>query len=441
MDKTTALSMLDFIQRSPSCYHAVANLAAMLEEAGFAPLAEHTRWPLEAGGSYYVVRNGASLLAFRIPEQLDDCGFMIGAAHGDSPTLKLKAIPELVHRDYLKLNVAKYGGINLSPWLDRPLSVAGRVTVLEEDGRVDTRLVNLDRDLVLIPNLSIHMNRQINDGVALNPQIDMLPLLGQGEEPGTIAALVGESLGVERDAILDTDLFLYLRESGRIWGAKEEFLSSPRLDDLECAWACTRALIETPRPRSIAVSVVFDNEEVGSRTKQGAASNFLQDTLDHIGFCLGRSVQQHRALLTSSLMVSADNSHALHPNHPEKSDELNFPRMNGGVVIKYSARQKYTTDAITAGLFKVLCRQAHVPVQVYHNRSDMSGGGTLGNISSAHVSIHTVDVGVAQLAMHSCYETAGVQDVRYLLDAMKAVYASRIVCEGLGTYRILPGNG
>ena len=302
---------------------------------------------------------------------------------------------------------------------------------------VEQRLVNVDRDLVLIPNVAIHMSRPASENAALNPQIDLLPLLGQSEPEGTLDKLIAKNAGTEPGAVLDSDLFLYLRERGRIWGAQEEFLSSPRLDDLQCAWACVRGLIEANTPQAIPVCAVFDNEEVGSTTKQGADSTFLQDTLERISECLGRSRQEHRAALASSLMVSVDNGHAVHPNHPEKSDEANYPQMNQGVVIKYSANQKYTTDAVSAALFRTVCQKAEVPTQVYLNRSDMPGGSTLGNISNAHVSLLTVDVGLAQLAMHSPFETAGVQDTAYLLRALAGLYRTKLLCVGPGRWKVL----
>lgn len=375
-DKKISQEMMDFIRRSPSCYHAVSNLGRMLERAGFEELGEHTCWTLSAGRGYYVTRNGSALIAFRVPEGSGG-GFMIAAAHSDAPTFKLKRHPELKNKHYLRLNVEKYGGAIFAPWMDRPLSVAGRVAVRQGD-RIETRLVNVDRDLVLIPNIAIHMNRQMNEGVSLNPQVDMLPLLGQDEETGAMDVLVAQAAGVAQEDILDSDLFLYLREEGRVWGAEEEFISSPRLDDLQCAWACVRGL-----------------------------------------------------------MASVDNGHAIHPNHPEKADEVNHPHMNGGVVIKYSANQKYTTDAVSAALFRTICERAGVPVQAYINRSDVLGGSTLGNISNAHVSLPTVDIGLAQLAMHSPFETGGVRDTNYLLIALKTLYRARLDCEKTGGWIIL----
>ncbi len=438
MDKTaakqTALDMMDFIARSPSSFHAAANLEAMLSEAGFEVLSEHDCWDLKRGGSYCVTRNGSAILAFRIPEQPQG-GFLIASAHSDSPTFRLKRSPELKDRNYLRLNVEKYGGSIFSPWLDRPLSVAGRLMVQEGD-QVTTRLVDIGRDLVLIPNMAIHMQREMNDGIALNPQVDMLPLLGQSEETGTMDRLAAEAAGVAPEAVLDSDLYLYLREHGHVWGAEEEFISSPRLDDLQCAWSAVQALIKARNPRCIAVAAIFDNEEVGSGTKQGADSSFLQDVLTRIAGSLGWDAQRYQAAVASSLMLSADNGHARHPNHPEKADDVNYPTLNGGVVVKYSANQKYCTDAVSGGLFRLICQRAGVPVQTYHNRSDVLGGSTLGNISTTHVSLNTVDIGLAELAMHSPMETGGVLDTAWMQQAMQATFESRLLCEGPGKYRV-----
>ena len=434
MDREPALSMMQFIEHSPTCFHAAANLGDLYSAGGFTRLEEKDCWDLKPGSSYYVNRNGSAVIGFRIPESPEG-GFLIAAAHSDSPSFKLKHSPELKDKNYLRLNVEKYGGSIFSPWLDRPLGVAGRL-VVETDRGVESRLVDVGRDLVLIPNMAIHMNRSMNDGVALNPQVDLLPLLGQDEETGTMDRIAAEAAGVDPKSVLDSDLFLYVREAGRVWGANEEFLSVPRLDDLECAWTLTRALIDAPNPRCISVCAVFDNEEVGSTTKQGADSGFLEDVLTRIADSLGWSRQQYQASLASSFMVSADNGHAIHPNHPEKADAVNYPKMNGGVVIKYSANQKYCSDAVSAGLFRLICTRAGVPVQTYLNRSDVIGGSTLGNISNTHVSVSTVDIGLAQLAMHSPVETGGMDDTAHLLNAMRAFYQTRLICEGQGRYRV-----
>lgn len=435
MYRETAQALLDFIRRSPSCYHAIANLQAILEEKGFCPLREEELWEIVPGGSYYVTRNGSSLIAFRVP-RADFTGFQIAASHSDSPAFKVKPNEEMgVEGHYTKLNVEKYGGMLCAPWLDRPLSVAGRV-IAKENGAIVTRLVNLDRDLLLIPNLAIHMNRQANDGISYNPQVDMLPLLGEGTEKGRFLALVAENAGVAADTILGSDLFLYSRTPGAIWGADGEFLSTRALDDLQCAYSTMQGFLAVENPHAVTMCCVFDNEEVGSCTKQGADSSFLRDVLERINECCGRTPQQLKTALANSFMLSADNGHAVHPNHPEKSDPTNRIYMNGGVVIKFHANQKYTSDGVSAGIFQAICGRAGVPVQTFTNRSDIAGGSTLGNLSNRHISLSTVDIGLAQLAMHSPYEMGGVKDTFYLIQACQAFFSTTIRALGNGSYSL-----
>jgi len=426
--------LIDFIKKSPSCYHVIHNIAAELEEAGYEQLNEAKEWTLHKGGRYFVTRNQSSLIAFTLPEETLG-GFLICASHSDSPTFKLKSNYEMTVDDrYLKLNVEKYGGMICSTWLDRPLSVAGRVVVNRGDG-IESVLVNLDRDLCLIPNLAIHMNRQINEGYAYNAQKDMLPLLGEGIAKGKLKELLVEAAGVEEEALLGYDLFLYLREDGRIWGAEQEFYSSPKIDDLQCAFASKEAFLQAENTGMSKVLAIFDNEEVGSGTKQGAKSTFLSDVLARIqeGLSLtkGESIRQ----IASSMMLSADNGHALHPNHTDKADPTNAPRLNGGVLIKYNANQKYTTDGIAEALFKKLLQKEEIPYQEYTNRSDIAGGSTLGNLSNEKISLNTVDMGAAQLAMHSAYETGGTKDTVSLMEGIRAFYESRIQMEEDGRYR------
>ena len=426
--------LIDFIKKSPSCYHVIHNIAAELEEAGYEQLNEAKEWTLHKGGRYFVTRNQSSLIAFTLPEETLG-GFLICASHSDSPTFKLKSNYEMTVDDrYLKLNVEKYGGMICSTWLDRPLSVAGRVVVNRGDG-IESVLVNLDRDLCLIPNLAIHMNRQINEGYAYNAQKDMLPLLGEGIAKGKLKELLVEAAGVDEEALLGYDLFLYLREDGRIWGAEQEFYSSPKIDDLQCAFASKEAFLQAENTGMSKVLAIFDNEEVGSGTKQGAKSTFLSDVLARIqeGLSLtkGESIRQ----IASSMMLSADNGHALHPNHTDKADPTNAPRLNGGVLIKYNANQKYTTDGIAEALFKKLLQKEEIPYQEYTNRSDIAGGSTLGNLSNEKISLNTVDMGAAQLAMHSAYETGGTKDTVSLMEGIRAFYESRIQMEEDGRYR------
>ena len=410
--------LLTFLDRSPSRYHAVENLRLELEAAGYARLEEGRAWTLAPGGRYYVVRNGSALAAFRVPRR-DGAGFMISASHSDSPTFRVKEHAELEGPDgYLRLNVEGYGGMLCAPWLDRPLTVAGRVLV-STDGGIEPRLVYVDRDLLLIPNVAIHMNREANTGYKYDPKCDMAPLMGLGAEKGTFRSLAAQAAGCAPEDILGTDLTLCLRQKGLVWGEKGEFLSAPRLDDLQCAWGCFRGFLEAGESAAVPVYALLDNEEVGSLTRQGADGTLLSDVVERVCAALGRD---RAAAVANSFMVSADNAHAVHPNHPEYHDATHRPVMNGGPVIKHGVR--YATDGAAQAVFTALCKRAGVPVQHFSNRSDLAGGSTLGNISNSHLSMNTVDIGLAQLAMHSCFETAGARDTDYLIQAMTAFYSA-----------------
>lgn len=433
MYRAISEELLRFIEKSPSCYHAINNIKCELLDAGFEELREGEAWNLREGGQYAVLRNHSSIIAFKIPTK-DFLGFQIVASHSDSPSFKIKEFADMdVEHHYTKLNVEKYGGMICAPWFDRPLSVAGKVMV-KEGNAFHTKLCNIDKDLVLIPHLAIHMNREVNDGYAFNAQVDMLPLFGDETANDSLMRMVAESIGVKPEAILGTDLFLYNRMKGTIWGANEEYISSPKLDNLQCAFASLKGFLKGSNRESVSVYSVFDNEEVGSGTKQGAASTFLMDVLTRINESLGRTHEQYLMALASSFMVSADNAHAVHPNQTGKADPTNRPYMNHGIVIKYNANQKYTTDSVSAAIFKSICDEAGVPYQSFTNRSDMLGGSTLGNLSNAQVSLNTVDIGLAQLAMHSPYETAGVRDTSYLIDALEAFYDSSIQETASGEY-------
>ena len=372
-----------------------------------------------------------------MPSTKDYTGFQIVSSHSDSPTFKIKENAEIsVSDNYIKLNSERYGGMLCSTWLDRPLSVAGRVMV-NENNCITTKLVNVDRDLLLIPNVAIHMNRNANDNMSYKANIDMTPLFGSMDAKGSFLKLIADECGVKEEEILSTDLFLYNRMAASVWGANNEYISAPQLDDLECAFTSLKAFLNSNNDSAICVYSLFDNEEVGSGTKQGAASTFLYDTLTRVNFSLGQNAEYYNRAVASSFMLSADNAHAVHPNHPEYSDPNNRVYMNNGIVIKYNANQKYTTDAVSAAVFKTICDEVNVPTQVFTNRSDMAGGSTLGNISNAKVSLNTVDIGLAQLAMHSSYETAGVMDVEYMTDGITAFYNHTIKVKADGCLEIL----
>ena len=426
MEQEVTRRLLDFLDASPSCYHAVDNLARRLEAEGYERLREAEPWTLRTGGKYYVVRGDSSLAAFRVPGGVP-AGFMLAAAHSDSPTYKVREEAEVLSAgNCVRLAVEPYGGMIARSWLDRPLSVAGRLVVRREGG-IATQLVNVDRDLLVIPSVAIHLDREVNQGTALKANTDLLPLLGCGTERGRFRSLLAEAAGVPEEDILSTELFLYPRAAAVLLGAEGEFVASPRLNDLQCVFGCLEGFLAAKEGGSVPALCVFNNEEVGSGTRQGADSTFLTDVLERISTALGRD---WRLMAVNSFLVSADNAHAVHPAHPELSDGAERPVLNGGVVLKYNAGQKYTTDAVSGAVFREVCRAADVPVQRYSNRADLPGGSTLGNISSAHLSIPSVDIGLPQLAMHAAYEVAGSRDTALLVRAM-AEYFSR-------SFRYLP---
>lgn len=430
---TKTKELIKFINESPSAFHAVESAESMLFSAGFLPLSEADTWNLMPGKGYYLTRNRSSILAFRVPQKKPrNC--LITATHTDSPMLKLKPNCESPSTPYLRLNTEVYGGTILSTWLDRPLSLAGRV-ILQENGIFSAKAVKIDRDLMLIPNVAIHQNRNVNAGYAWNPAKDMLPLFAEkGNTEISVKSLLAKELGCKAEQIAGMDLYVYCRTTGSIWGASNEFFSAPRIDNLMCMYGTLQGFLEAEPPNdTLTVCFAADNEETGSTTKQGAGSVMLSDTLSRICECLRCD---KRRLLAASMMVSADNAHAKHPNHPELSDADNAPTVNGGVVIKTNAAQKYATDGISASLFGEICKQADVPIQFFANRSDIAGGSTLGSISNTLVPLLTVDIGMAQLAMHSAYETAGVADTDYLIRSMKAFYSCRLYVESDGVYHL-----
>ena len=427
--KKTVKKLADFIIKSPTAFHAVDEMKNRLLGEGFTELSENKEWKLKKGGKYFVTRNGSSIISFKLPKT-DYKGFYIIASHSDSPAFKIKENPEMEAAGaYVTLNVEKYGGMLCAPWFDRPLSVAGRLMVKNGNKNAisaESKLVNVDRDLVMIPSLAIHMNREANDGYKYNAQKDLIPIFGDEKSKDGFMKAVAEAAGVKVQDIISHDLFLYNRVAPTVWGAAEEYVSAGRLDDLECAFGSFEGFVQAENKNNVIMHVVFDNEEVGSTTKQGAASTFLKDTLMRINEGFKKNMEQYLMSLSESFMVSADNAHAIHPNYTEKADPVNRPVMNKGVVIKYNANQKYTTDATSAAVCKLVCDKAKVPYQTFTNRSDVAGGSTLGNISGTQVAIPTVDIGMAQLGMHSPYETAGVEDVEYLVKFSKTFYSSDI---------------
>lgn len=427
--------LMRFLDSSITCYHAVCEVEKRLQEAGFTRLSEKSAWTLAGGRGYYVIRNDSSIMAFRVPQCAvsDIKGFHIFAAHSDSPAFKLKECPELTKEGvYVSLNTEKYGGMILSSWLDRPLIIAGRVCI-EEKGEIVSYPVRLKDNTCLIPNLSIHLNRDMNNGIALNPQTDMLPLLMMCPEHEQNAEIVRQMLAdalnrqyqknITADDILSSDLFVQNSQKAVLAGASDEFLMSARFDDLACVFAGTKAMCQAQSSQYINVLAVFDNEEVGSLTRQGADSTFLRDTLENISDAIGADQRAYRIWKADSFLLSADNAHACHPNQGAKSDPVNRPYLNGGIVLKYHGGQKYATDAYSAAVVKRLCKAQGIACQVYTNRSDIAGGSTLGNLSMAQVSVAAADIGLPQLAMHSAYETGGTRDIADMIRLAEAFYA------------------
>ena len=412
--------LLTLIRRSPSPFHAVEQLRQRLLAEGYRELREREPWQLAPGGRYLVTRGGTALMAFRVPAG-DWRGFLLTASHCDSPTFRVKgtaAGPE----NYLRLSVEPYGGMIMSSWLDRPLTLAGR-GIFRRRGGVESRLIYVDRDLLVIPSVAIHMNREANKHASFDPKADVVPLLGLGEDRDALARLAAESAGAKREDLLALELSLCPREPGFVGGAAGELVVSPRLDDLQCVYGCLEGFLQTREGGNLPVYCVLDHEEVGSATRQGADGTLLREVLERICAALGRRLPEETA---DSMLLSADNAHAVHPNHPEYADSGHRPRLNGGVVIKHNANRRYATDAMAAALAEEICRRSGVPVQHYSNRPDLPGGSTLGSIANTHFSVLTADVGLAQLAMHAACETAGAEDTDHLIRAAAAFYGATL---------------
>lgn len=409
----TSKELCAFISKSPTQFHAVRNMESILSSAGFQRLDERERWYLEKGRSYYVTRNGSALISFRIPSS-SFRGFSIAAAHTDSPAFRIKADPEVTSSGICTtLNTEVYGGLLMAPWFDRPLSIAGRVYV-RNDGGIEERLIDFGRPVALIPSLAIHMDRKANEGHSYSAQKELLPIICSGVEKGRWGKSIAALAGCGTEDLLEYDLYLYPRMEASFWGLDGEFFSSPRIDDLMCAYTALMAIAETEGNSNMPLVALFDNEETGSGTKQGALSDFLPSIITRIEASLGMDEEERLMKQASSFMISADNCHAMHPNYPEKCDITTKARMNGGVAIKYSATQKYSTDAASASWIRVLMEKEGIPHQRFVNHTDIPGGSTLGNLSAQKLSISTVDIGAAQLAMHSPYESAGTEDTEAL---------------------------
>lgn len=418
-----AEDVLALLNASPSPFHAVKNMEDRLLEAGFIRLEENKPFRVEKGKGYFLTRNGSSVLAFYVPKD-PERGFCLAATHNDSPTFAVKPNPFMNRGENTMLNVEPYGGALYYPWLDRPLSLAGRVFTLEE-GQTQCHLVSIDEDLLVIPSLAIHQNREVNRGYDWNAAKDMVPLFTDGKYEGNFASYLKEKLSLPGE-VLSFDLSLYVREKARIVGEKRDLVLAPRLDDLSSAYASLLAFVQTCKDKPsgyIPLFVSFDNEEVGSLTAQGANSDFLAANLSRLCLALGWNEEEKRQAIASSILLSVDNAHASHPNHMDKCDPTSIVNLNAGIVLKYNADQKYTTNGQSAAYVKALCLDLGQPYQEFTNRSDLRGGSTLGNISNSEISLLSADIGIAQLAMHSPVELCGLADIDRMADLLQAHFS------------------
>lgn len=417
-------SVLSLLQGSHSCFHAVEKMKRELLKAGFKEVKEKEPFTVKLGDKIFLTRNDSSILAFAVPKKMH-LGFRLAATHNDSPTFALKPSPILNRNGVASLNVEPYGGALYAPWFDRPLSFAGRVFYQGKEG-IECKLVDVDEDLLVIPSVAIHMNREANKGAELNPAKDLIPLWSDLEIDEDFAEYLAKKCNVD-GKILSHDLFLYVRQEPKLVGEDKTLLLAPRLDDLSSAYSSLLAFIESADKEEglIPAFVSFDNEEVGSLTAQGANSDFLITNLRRVMDCLGLDKESQTIAIARSILLSVDNAHANHPNHPELSDATTHVALNGGIVLKYNAAQKYTTNGESAAYVKGLCLDLGDPYQEFTNRSDMRGGSTLGNISNAEVSLLSADIGIAQLAMHSCVELCGVTDIERMVRLLKAHYSRK----------------
>lgn len=416
--------VIDLLSESYSPFHVVKNIEEELLSDGFSKLEEAEPFKLIAGKKYYVKRNNSSIIAFKLPENLKDIQFLIMASHTDSPTFKVKPNPVVIFKNLISLNVEPYGGMIDSTWLDRPLSIAGRVIVRKGDS-LFSKLLAIDKDLLQIPNVCIHMNRVINSGYKFDASKDMIPLLGTTETGKfDFSAFLKEELNLSQDEeILSHDLFLYNRDKPRLVGINQDFLSSPKLDDLSSTYSALLGFLKANGNEAISVYAAFDNEEVGSLTRQGANSTFLKDTLKRI---VRFYDYDYEAAVAKSFLLSIDNAHADHPNHPEYTDKTTDIRLNNGIVIKYNANQSYTSDALSSSVIKALMQDLNLHYQEYTNRSDLRGGSTLGNLSNSEVSLLSCDIGLPQLAMHSANELSGTKDIEDLVKLVSYYFGHKI---------------
>ena len=424
------MEVKSFASESPSTYHVVKNCSDILDENGFERIMPREKWEIKKGGKYFLKKSSSTIIAFTVGEDFDvKNGFKIFGAHTDSPCFRIKPNPEIVTENVVRLNTEVYGGPILSTWFDRPLSIAGRVIVKGEDSFFPrTVKIKIDEPLLTIPNLAIHQNREVNNGVKIDKQNDVLPVISlinkNFEREGYLERIILEKTGIKKEDIIDFDLYLYATEKGCLLGANEEFMSSPKIDNLASVYTGLIGLLEAEENQDrINIFVAFDNEEIGSATKQGADSNYLLNTLERISLALGLSRGDFLQMLESSYILSADAAHAAHPAHLGKTDPTNRGKINEGISIKISAKQKYTSDGYSIAVIKQLIEGTEIQIQPFVNESNELGGSTIGPISSTHLDIDGVDLGVPMLAMHSVRELCGIFDVFYLKELAKEFFS------------------
>ena len=428
MTQNLTKNLLHFIDASPTMFHATASCIDILEKSDFKALNPGIAWNLEVGGKYYTTLNDSAIIAFCIhSDAIEEEGFKIIGTHGDAPGFRIKPFAQMQTENYIKLNTEGYGGGILSTWFDRPLSIAGRVALKSEDLlHPITQLVDLNKPLLIIPSLAIHMNREVNNGVKLNKQKDTLPILTFTNEPvseNIILELLAETLKVDAKDILDAELYLYPYEKSMCVGLKEEFISAPRLDDLSMAYCGLHAICHATSKKGISMFVCYDNEEIGSHTRQGADAPFLMHTMERILLALGKNREALFMALSHSFMLSGDVAHLSHPNYMEKSDPTHPVLPGKGPAIKVNANFSYTTDSDSYAVFSGICKVHDIPFQVFVNRSDERGGSTIGPIATSHLGIRSVDIGIPMLAMHSARELMAAEDFLYTAKAMETFFS------------------
>lgn len=414
---------IEFVRKSPVSFHTIDTIKKMLIEDGYLFLSENSIEKLQKGSKYVIVRDDSTLVSINIGNNIEKeiSSLNIIASHCDSPYFKIKPNCDGVSDGYNKINIAPYGGLIAPSWLDRPLAVAGRVIIREND-KLIAKLVNFEDLNAIIPNLCIHYNRNINSGYEYNMAVDMQAFFSD-KDSSKFSDLLAKKLKTRKENIVNHDLYLYNNEKGILWGNNKEYVSCPRLDDLECVFSSAKAFISGENDKTINILYISDNEEVGSLSKNGADSDFLEVCLRRLCNDLGLDLDK---TLSQSFLISADNGHAVHPNKGQITDADNKMYMNKGVGIKSNSSLTYTSSGLSSSVFQMLCEKANTPYQFFTNRSDMRGGSTLGNILLSHLSLSAVDVGLPQLAMHSCYETAGTKDLKYAIDVFREFYTSRI---------------